>query len=105
MSENNQRQKITFFLYVLLFGTVSNAVLVLSKAAVSLVSSDTQNNVYGFGEHGIGKFLVMLTVMGLVFLLLLLCLEAVSWNLKNLVFRNIIFYFYNKFRNSREVSS
>nr|XP_048316464.1 phospholipid-transporting ATPase ABCA3-like isoform X1 [Myodes glareolus] len=64
--------------------------------------SYTQNDVYGFGEHGIGKFLVMLAAMGLVFLLLLLCLETVSWNLKNLVFRNIIFYFYNKFRNIRE---
>ncbi|CAH6793032.1 Abca16 [Phodopus roborovskii] len=62
----------------------------------------TQNNVYGFGEHGIGKFLITLAAMGLVFLLLLLSLETVSWNLKNFVFRNIIFYFYNKIRKSRQ---
>ncbi|CAO2583071.1 Phospholipid-transporting ATPase ABCA3, partial [Lemmus lemmus] len=66
--------------------------------------SYTQNNVYGFGEHGIGKFLVTLAAMGLVFLLLLLCLETVSWNLKNLVFRNIIFYFYKKIRNNGQAA-
>ncbi|EGW06383.1 ATP-binding cassette sub-family A member 3 [Cricetulus griseus] len=63
----------------------------------------TQNNVYGFGEHGIGTFLITLAAMGLVFLLLLLSLEMVSWNLKNFVFRNIIFYFYNKIRDSRQI--
>ncbi|KAL1774688.1 ATP-binding cassette sub-family A member 3-like [Sigmodon hispidus] len=62
----------------------------------------TQNNVYGFGELGIGKFLVTLAAMGFVFLLLLLSLETISWNLKNFVFRNIIFCFYNKFRKGRQ---
>ncbi|XP_005351233.2 ATP-binding cassette sub-family A member 3-like [Microtus ochrogaster] len=86
--------KLTLFNY---FSTIFSIVI-----STLLKFYDTQNNVYGFGEHGIGKFLVMLAAMGLVFLLLLLCLEAVSWNLKNLVFRNILFYFYNKFRNSRQ---
>ncbi|XP_051003132.1 phospholipid-transporting ATPase ABCA3-like [Acomys russatus] len=62
----------------------------------------TQNNVYGFGERGIGKFLITLATMGLVFLLLLLTLETVSWSLKNFVFRNIIFYFYNKLKKGRK---
>ncbi|XP_038957108.1 phospholipid-transporting ATPase ABCA3-like isoform X2 [Rattus norvegicus] len=60
-----------------------------------------QNNVYGFGEHGIGKFLITLATMGLVFLLLLLSLESVSSSLKNFVFRNVLFYFYNKIRKGR----
>uniref|UniRef100_A0A8C8UED2 ATP-binding cassette, sub-family A member 16 n=1 Tax=Peromyscus maniculatus bairdii TaxID=230844 RepID=A0A8C8UED2_PERMB len=64
--------------------------------------SYTQNNVYGFEERGIGKFLITLAAMGLVFLLLLLYLETISWNLRNFVFRNIIFYFYNKFRKGRQ---
>ncbi|KAL6049103.1 hypothetical protein STEG23_021647, partial [Scotinomys teguina] len=62
----------------------------------------TQNNVYGFGKHGIGKFLITLAAMGLVFLLFLLSMETISWNLRNFVFRNIIFYFYNKFRKHRQ---
>ncbi|GAB1292625.1 ATP-binding cassette, sub-family A (ABC1), member 16 [Apodemus speciosus] len=61
----------------------------------------TQNNVYGFGELGIGKFLITLATMGLVFLLLLITLESVSCNLKSFVFRKIIFYFYNKFIKGR----
>ncbi|XP_076775121.1 phospholipid-transporting ATPase ABCA3-like isoform X2 [Arvicanthis niloticus] len=61
----------------------------------------TKNNVYGFGEHGIGKFLLTLATMGLIFLLLLLSLESFSCSLKSFVFRNIIFYFYNKFTKGR----
>ncbi|XP_029334989.1 ATP-binding cassette sub-family A member 3-like isoform X1 [Mus caroli] len=64
----------------------------------------TQNNVYGFGEHGIGKFLITLATMGLVFLLLLLSLESVSCSLKSFVFRNVIFYFYNKLRKGRNAT-
>ncbi|XP_047388904.1 LOW QUALITY PROTEIN: phospholipid-transporting ATPase ABCA3-like [Sciurus carolinensis] len=55
----------------------------------------TQNNIYSFGEHGIAKFLVTLAAMGLIFLLLLFSLETAFWSLKNFVFHNIIFNFFN----------
>ncbi|XP_055483673.1 phospholipid-transporting ATPase ABCA3-like [Psammomys obesus] len=65
--------------------------------------SYTQNNVYGFGERGIGKFLVTLATMGLVFLLLLFSLDTVSWSLKNFVFRKVIFYLYSTLRKGKRV--
>uniref|UniRef100_A0A8C3VUA5 ABC transporter domain-containing protein n=1 Tax=Catagonus wagneri TaxID=51154 RepID=A0A8C3VUA5_9CETA len=70
-----------------------------------LPPSVTENNVYGFGEHGIAKFLISLAVLGLIFLLLLFCLESTLWNLKNFVFHKIVFTVYKIFRKSKKVSN
>uniref|UniRef100_A0A8C3VQ59 ABC transporter domain-containing protein n=1 Tax=Catagonus wagneri TaxID=51154 RepID=A0A8C3VQ59_9CETA len=67
-----------------------------------LPPSVTENNVYGFGEHGIAKFLISLAVLGLIFLLLLFCLESTLWNLKNFVFHKIVFTVYKIFRKSKK---
>uniref|UniRef100_A0A8C0LE62 ATP-binding cassette sub-family A member 3-like n=1 Tax=Canis lupus dingo TaxID=286419 RepID=A0A8C0LE62_CANLU len=59
--------------------------------AISLLSfSVIKNSVYNFGKHGIAKFLIALAILGLFYLLLLLCLETTSWSLENFVFHKII---------------
>ncbi|XP_006867295.1 PREDICTED: ATP-binding cassette sub-family A member 3-like [Chrysochloris asiatica] len=50
----------------------------------------TEKNVYSFEEHGIAKFLIALAIMGLFFLLLILCLEFSFWNLKIFLLNKII---------------
>uniref|UniRef100_A0A8D2E3W9 ABC transporter domain-containing protein n=1 Tax=Sciurus vulgaris TaxID=55149 RepID=A0A8D2E3W9_SCIVU len=87
--------KIIFIIYFLLFGIILFFVLVFKVRLSFLSSSVTQNNIYSFGEHGIAKFLVTLAAMGLIFLLLLFSLETAFWSLKNFVFHNIIFNFFN----------
>uniref|UniRef100_A0A8B7TJB5 ATP-binding cassette sub-family A member 3-like n=1 Tax=Castor canadensis TaxID=51338 RepID=A0A8B7TJB5_CASCN len=66
-----------------------------------------QNSIYSFGERGIGKFLIALAAMGLIFLLLLLSMETAVWSLENFVFHNIISNFYKIFirRKPREALS
>nr|XP_045377110.1 phospholipid-transporting ATPase ABCA3-like isoform X4 [Camelus bactrianus] len=56
-----------------------------------------KNKIYSFGERGITKFLISLAAQGLIYLLLLLCLESTFWNLKNFVYHKIIFNVYKKF--------
>uniref|UniRef100_A0A8C3VUR2 ABC transporter domain-containing protein n=1 Tax=Catagonus wagneri TaxID=51154 RepID=A0A8C3VUR2_9CETA len=50
-------------------------------------------------------FLISLAVLGLIFLLLLFCLESTLWNLKNFVFHKIVFTVYKIFRKSKKVSN
>uniref|UniRef100_A0A8C0NNA7 ABC transporter domain-containing protein n=1 Tax=Canis lupus familiaris TaxID=9615 RepID=A0A8C0NNA7_CANLF len=56
-----------------------------------------KNSVYNFGKHGIAKFLIALAILGLFYLLLLLCLETTSWSLENFVFHKIISNVHNIF--------
>uniref|UniRef100_A0A4W2I3P6 ATP-binding cassette sub-family A member 3-like n=1 Tax=Bos indicus x Bos taurus TaxID=30522 RepID=A0A4W2I3P6_BOBOX len=76
--------KLTLFNY---FSTVF-----IFKVRLSLLSPLVKkNNVYSFGEHGIANFLISSAALGLIFLLLLFCLESTFWNLKNFVFHKIVF--------------
>uniref|UniRef100_A0A4W2C9L5 ABC transporter domain-containing protein n=1 Tax=Bos indicus x Bos taurus TaxID=30522 RepID=A0A4W2C9L5_BOBOX len=75
-------------------------------AKLSLLSPLVKkNNVYSFGEHGIANFLISSAALGLIFLLLLFCLESTFWNLKNFVFHKIVFNVYKIFMNGKKVSS
>uniref|UniRef100_A0A8D1RQH1 ABC transporter domain-containing protein n=1 Tax=Sus scrofa TaxID=9823 RepID=A0A8D1RQH1_PIG len=65
----------------------------------------TENSVYSFGEHGIAKFLISLAALGLIFLLLLFCLESTFWSLKNFFFHKIVFAVYKIFRKRKKVSN
>nr|XP_031327040.1 ATP-binding cassette sub-family A member 3-like [Camelus dromedarius] len=64
-----------------------------------------ENNIYGFGEHGIGKFLISLAALGLIYLLLFLCLESTFWSLKNFVYHKIIFNVYEIFRKCKKATA
>uniref|UniRef100_A0A8C0RY63 ABC transporter domain-containing protein n=1 Tax=Canis lupus familiaris TaxID=9615 RepID=A0A8C0RY63_CANLF len=61
------------------------------------------NSVYNFGKHGIAKFLIALAILGLFYLLLLLCLETTSWSLENFVFHKIISNVHNIFTKGKKV--
>ncbi|XP_020942156.1 ATP-binding cassette sub-family A member 3-like isoform X3 [Sus scrofa] len=64
----------------------------------------TENSVYSFGEHGIAKFLISLAALGLIFLLLLFCLESTFWSLKNFFFHKIVFAVYKIFRKRKKAT-
>ncbi|XP_072798874.1 phospholipid-transporting ATPase ABCA3-like isoform X1 [Vicugna pacos] len=64
-----------------------------------------ENNIYGFGEHGIGKFLISLAALGLIYLLLFLCLESTFWSLKNFVYHKIVFNVYEIFRKCKKATA
>uniref|UniRef100_A0A8C3VVV7 ABC transporter domain-containing protein n=1 Tax=Catagonus wagneri TaxID=51154 RepID=A0A8C3VVV7_9CETA len=97
--------KLTLILYFVTFSVILAFVSVFKVRLSLLPPSVTENNVYGFGEHGIAKFLISLAVLGLIFLLLLFCLESTLWNLKNFVFHKIVFTVYKIFRKSKKVSN
>nr|XP_031543140.1 LOW QUALITY PROTEIN: ATP-binding cassette sub-family A member 3-like [Vicugna pacos] len=63
-----------------------------------------KNKIYSFGERGITKFLISLAAQGLIYLLLLLCLESTFWNLKNFVYHKIIFNVYKKFMKGKKAT-
>uniref|UniRef100_A0A4W2DW59 ABC transporter domain-containing protein n=1 Tax=Bos indicus x Bos taurus TaxID=30522 RepID=A0A4W2DW59_BOBOX len=87
--------KLTLFNY---FSTVF-----IFKVRLSLLSPLVKkNNVYSFGEHGIANFLISSAALGLIFLLLLFCLESTFWNLKNFVFHKIVFNVYKIFMNGKK---
>uniref|UniRef100_A0A8C6FXX0 ABC transporter domain-containing protein n=1 Tax=Moschus moschiferus TaxID=68415 RepID=A0A8C6FXX0_MOSMO len=100
--------KLTLFNY---FSTVFSIVIhIVMKfygkdfRQLSLLSpSVKKNNVYSFGEHGIANFLVSSAVLGLIFLLLLFCLESTFWNLRNFVFHKIVFNVYKIFMNDKKI--
>ncbi|XP_055264789.1 phospholipid-transporting ATPase ABCA3-like [Moschus berezovskii] len=71
---------------------------------VDCSDSFKKNNVYSFGEHGIANFLVSSAVLGLIFLLLLFCLESTFWNLRNFVFHKIVFNVYKIFMNDKKAT-
>ncbi|XP_039090343.1 ATP-binding cassette sub-family A member 3-like [Hyaena hyaena] len=64
-----------------------------------------ENNIYSFGEYGIAQFLIALAVLGLLYLLLLLCVETTSWSLKNFVFHKIISNVHNIFTKGKSAVS
>uniref|UniRef100_A0A8B9YMI8 ABC transporter domain-containing protein n=1 Tax=Bos mutus grunniens TaxID=30521 RepID=A0A8B9YMI8_BOSMU len=87
--------KLTLFNY---FSTVF-----IFKVRLSLLSPLVKkNNVYSFGEHGIANFLISSAALGLIFLLLLFCLESTFWNLKNFVFHKIVFNVYKILMNGKK---
>ncbi|XP_004398889.1 PREDICTED: ATP-binding cassette sub-family A member 3-like [Odobenus rosmarus divergens] len=57
---------------------------------VNCNKTSVENSVYNFGTHGIAKFLIALAVLGLFYLLLLLCLETTSWSLQNFLSHKIL---------------
>nr|XP_005907719.1 PREDICTED: ATP-binding cassette sub-family A member 3-like [Bos mutus] len=71
---------------------------------VDCSDSFKKNNVYSFGEHGIANFLISSAALGLIFLLLLFCLESTFWNLKNFVFHKIVFNVYKIFMNGKKAT-
>uniref|UniRef100_A0A8D1ZK73 ABC transporter domain-containing protein n=1 Tax=Sus scrofa TaxID=9823 RepID=A0A8D1ZK73_PIG len=75
------------------------------KQFQSIYVNFTENSVYSFGEHGIAKFLISLAALGLIFLLLLFCLESTFWSLKNFFFHKIVFAVYKIFRKRKKVSN
>ncbi|XP_066132948.1 phospholipid-transporting ATPase ABCA3-like [Saccopteryx bilineata] len=56
-----------------------------------------EDTVYSFGEDGIAKFLIALSVQGSLYLLLLFCLETTSWRLRNCVLHKVVSKVYNLF--------
>ncbi|CAI9172899.1 unnamed protein product [Rangifer tarandus platyrhynchus] len=72
---------------------------------VDCSDSFKNNNVYSFGEHGIANFLISSAALGLIFLLLLFCLESTFWNLRKFVFHKIVFNVYKIFMNNKKVNS
>ncbi|XP_043771460.1 phospholipid-transporting ATPase ABCA3-like [Cervus elaphus] len=71
---------------------------------VDCSDSFKNNNVYSFGEHGIANFLISSAALGLIFLLLLFCLESTFWNLRNFVFHKIVFNVYKIFMNNKKAT-
>ncbi|XP_035969082.2 phospholipid-transporting ATPase ABCA3-like [Halichoerus grypus] len=63
--------------------------------SVNCNKTSVENSVYNFGTHGIAKFLIALAVLGLFYLLLLLCLETTSWSLQNFLSHKILSKVYN----------
>ncbi|XP_041604463.1 phospholipid-transporting ATPase ABCA3-like [Vulpes lagopus] len=72
------------------------------KIYVNCSKTFIENSVYNFGKHGIAKFLIALAILGLFYLLLLLCLEATSWSLENFVFHKIISNVHNIFTKGKK---
>nr|XP_020764542.1 ATP-binding cassette sub-family A member 3-like isoform X2 [Odocoileus virginianus texanus] len=71
---------------------------------VDCSDSFKNNNVYSFGEHGIANFLISSAALGLIFLLLLFCLESTFWNLRKFVFHKIVFNVYKIFMNNKKAT-
>uniref|UniRef100_A0A4W2G873 ATP-binding cassette sub-family A member 3-like n=1 Tax=Bos indicus x Bos taurus TaxID=30522 RepID=A0A4W2G873_BOBOX len=98
--------KLTLFNYFsTVFSIVTHIVMkfYVFKVRLSLLSPLVKkNNVYSFGEHGIANFLISSAALGLIFLLLLFCLESTFWNLKNFVFHKIVFNVYKIFMNGKK---
>uniref|UniRef100_G1LAT0 ATP-binding cassette sub-family A member 3 n=1 Tax=Ailuropoda melanoleuca TaxID=9646 RepID=G1LAT0_AILME len=89
--------KLTLFNY---FSTIFS----ITIYTISLLSSSAiENSVYNFGTHGIAKFLIALAVLGLFYLLLLLCLETTSWSLQNFISHKILSNVHNLFIKRRKV--
>ncbi|XP_047569280.1 phospholipid-transporting ATPase ABCA3-like [Lutra lutra] len=59
--------------------------------------TSTEKSVYNFGTHGIAKYLTALAVLGLFYLLLLLCVETTSWSLQNFISHKILSNVHNLF--------
>uniref|UniRef100_A0A287AXQ3 ATP binding cassette subfamily A member 16 n=1 Tax=Sus scrofa TaxID=9823 RepID=A0A287AXQ3_PIG len=97
--------KLIFILYFLIFSVILAFVSVFKVMLSLLPPSVTENSVYSFGEHGIAKFLISLAALGLIFLLLLFCLESTFWSLKNFFFHKIVFAVYKIFRKRKKVSN
>uniref|UniRef100_A0A8B9YPL7 ABC transporter domain-containing protein n=1 Tax=Bos mutus grunniens TaxID=30521 RepID=A0A8B9YPL7_BOSMU len=99
--------KLTLFNYFsTVFSIVTHIIMkfYVFKVRLSLLSPLVKkNNVYSFGEHGIANFLISSAALGLIFLLLLFCLESTFWNLKNFVFHKIVFNVYKILMNGSEV--
>nr|XP_025839579.1 ATP-binding cassette sub-family A member 3-like [Vulpes vulpes] len=72
------------------------------KIYVNCSKTFIENSVYNFGKHGIAKFLIALAILGLFYLLLLLCLETTSWSLENFVFHKIISNVHNIFTKGKK---
>uniref|UniRef100_A0A4W2BSL4 ABC transporter domain-containing protein n=1 Tax=Bos indicus x Bos taurus TaxID=30522 RepID=A0A4W2BSL4_BOBOX len=98
--------KLTLFNYFsTVFSIVTHIIMkfYVFKVRLSLLSPLVKkNNVYSFGEHGIANFLISSAALGLIFLLLLFCLESTFWNLKNFVFHKIVFNVYKIFMNGKK---
>ncbi|XP_045632438.1 phospholipid-transporting ATPase ABCA3-like [Ursus americanus] len=74
----------------------------LASVPAKCNKTSIENNVYNFGTHGIAKFLIALAVLGLFYLLLLLCLETTSWSLQNFISHKILSNVHNLFIKGRK---
>uniref|UniRef100_A0A8C7AJQ6 ABC transporter domain-containing protein n=1 Tax=Neovison vison TaxID=452646 RepID=A0A8C7AJQ6_NEOVI len=68
-----------------------------SRQIPSILVKSTEKSVYNFGTHGIAKYLTALAVLGLFYLLLLLCVETTSWSLQNFISHKILSNVHNLF--------
>ncbi|VTJ52463.1 Hypothetical predicted protein, partial [Marmota monax] len=53
-------------------------------------------SVYSMEENGIGKYVIAMAVTGFLYILLIFLLDTVSWNVRALVYRSVLFGIFKK---------
>ncbi|KAG3259460.1 ATP-binding cassette sub-family A member 3-like [Ictidomys tridecemlineatus] len=53
-------------------------------------------SVYSMEENGIGKYVIAMAVSGFLYILLIFLLDTVSWNVRALVYRSVLFGIFKK---------
>ncbi|XP_038178851.1 phospholipid-transporting ATPase ABCA3-like [Arvicola amphibius] len=62
---------------------------------------NTEKNIYSLKEHMIGKYLIAMTVAGLVFLLFIFFWENIFWKLRTFIHQQIYFGVFKKYKTDR----